>query len=383
MVDIHPLIDQVQEAAADKKYQHLQDSKQPKIVVGLGRSVLSKVLGFSLKDWFFEPELCLESQLKWKLLWHRELRDDTIIKAEVGVEFGVALEPTLFGMQPIFRDAEDPWYGEPVLQTREKLETLELPDFYKSGLMPRGHRLYQALGELAQGRIQVTFPGWARGPWSIACMIRGFTPLYMDLIQDPDFVHRLMQFIVDARIHFETQRCRFLGIDPQDTQYRWYYCVYRPSCNSALYNDEVDGNLFSPQTYREFILPYERQLAEFYGGVSYYHSCGNMTPFYEDLCTLPELKRLHVSQSSDLAKAMRLKAGFTIENSLDPYAETLRGTDAHIEEKFRTIRAAATGKPLEVWADAIYVGGRDTVEKAKNVVRIFRDVFGANAGQNG
>jgi len=381
MVDINRLLDQVQEAAADRKYANLLSSERTKIVVGLGRSVLSRVLGFDLKDWFFDSEVCLESQLKWKLLWHQEIQDDTLIKAEVGVEFGVALEPSLFGMQPLFREKEDPWYGEPVLQDKEKLETLELPDFHTSGLMPRVHQLYQDISEMVKGKIPVTFPGWARGPWSIACMLRGFTPLYVDLIDDPDFVHRLMQFIVDARIHFETQRCGFLGIDPQDTQYRWYYCVYRPSCNSALYNDEVDGNLFSPQTYREFILPYERQLAEFYGGVSYYHSCGNMTPFFEDLCTLPNLTRLHVSQSSDLAKAMSLKGRFRIENSLDPYQETLRGSDAHIEEKFKTIQAASGEKPLEVWADAIYVGGRDTVEKARNVVRIFRNVFGSIQGE--
>jgi uroporphyrinogen-III decarboxylase len=381
MFDIDRLIDQVQEAAAVRQNINLQSSMRPKIVVGLGRTVLSKVLGFNLRDWFFDPKVCLESQLKWKLLWHREIQDDTVIKAEVGVEFGVALEPTLFGMQPLFRDNEDPWYGEPVLQARENLETIELPDFYRSGLMPQVHELYQDVSDLVKGKIPVTFPGWARGPWSIACMIRGFTPLYMDLIGDPDFVHRLMQFIVDARIHFETQRCRFLGIDPQDTQYRWYYCVYRPSCNSALFNDEVDGNLFSQQTYREFILPYERQLAEFYGGVSYYHSCGNMTPFYEDLCTLPNLNRLHVSQSSELGKAMQLKERFTIENSLDPYEEILQGSDAHIEEKFEAIKAASTDKPLEVWADALYVGGRDTVEKARNVVRIFRNAFGSTQAQ--
>ena len=104
MVDIDRLIEQVKEAAADRKYANLLSAKRAKIVVGLGRSVLSNVLGFNLKDWFSDAKLCLESQLQWKLLWHREIQDDTIIKADVGVEFGVALEPTLFGMQPLFRE---------------------------------------------------------------------------------------------------------------------------------------------------------------------------------------------------------------------------------------------------------------------------------------
>ena len=93
---------------------------------------------------------------------------------------------------------------------------------------------------------------------------------------------------------------------------------YRPSSSSAQYNDEVDGALFSAQTYRDFVLPYERQLAEFYGGVSYYHSCGTMTKLFPDLLTLPNFYRLHVSQSSDLASAVALGGWGKIEHSLDP-----------------------------------------------------------------
>ena len=34
----------------------------------------------------------------------------------------------------------------------------------------------------------------------------------------------------------------------------------------------------SPQTYSEFFLPYERELSDFYGGIAYWHSCGDVTP---------------------------------------------------------------------------------------------------------
>jgi len=51
------------------------------------------------------------------------------------------------------------------------------------------------------------------------------------------------------------------------------------------------------------------------------------------------------------------------------------------DPNFKTIRAPATDKPLEVWADALYVGGRDTVDKARNVMSIFRNIFGSKMGQ--
>ncbi|MBW1788255.1 MAG: hypothetical protein JRK53_16795, partial [Deltaproteobacteria bacterium] len=320
--------------------------------------------------------VCLESQLKWKLLWHDQIKDDTPLRPLVSLDFGVVLEASLFGVEAVFQEGSDPWCGEPVIQTEQDLDRLEPVDFSTSGIMPRIHRIYQEMGDLTGGVLPVAFPGWARGIWSVACMTRGFTPLFMDLIRAPQFVHRLMQKIVDTRIEFETQRCRFLGIDPRDDTYQWEYCVYRPTSNSAQYNDEVDGALFSADTYREFILPYERQLAEFYDGVSYYHSCGTMTLLFNDLLTLPNFYRLHVSQSSDLATAMSGEGWGKIENSLDPFSDVLEATPEHISARLAAISHTAGDRNVEVWADAIYVGGRDTLEKVKQVVALFRELHG-------
>lgn len=373
-MDLDRLIDALRRAA-DESAERQKAAARPKIVIGLGRSVLSKALGFSHAQWFFDARTCVESQLRWKLLFHEEIKDDTPITFEVGFDMGVALEPSLFGVAPLFREIEDPWYGDPILKEPEDLQKLAPPDFFDSGIMPQVHRLYAAINDLVRGRVPVRFPGWARGPWSVACMLRGFTPLYLDLIENPEFVHGLMQRIVDARIHFERQRCRFLGIDVQDQDYKWPYVVYRPTTNSAQYNDEVDGNLISAKTYTEFILPYERQLAEFYGGLSYYHSCGNLDAFFAGLATVPNLGKIHVSHASDLRRAVAAGGFAILEKSLNPYDDVLDATEDHLRAKLSGVRAAFARPNLEIWGDAIYVGGRDTVEKAKNVVRIFREVF--------
>ena len=83
------------------------------------------------------------------------------------------------------------------------------------------------------------------------------------------------------------------------------------------------GALFSADTYRNSSYPMSVSCAEFYGGVSYYHSCGTMTPLFSDLLTLPNVYRLHVSQSSDLAMAMSVGGWGKIENSLDPFSDVL------------------------------------------------------------
>ena len=225
-MELNKLIDKLQAAAEVSKENTVQAASRPKIIVALGRSVLGKVLGFTHREWFQDPEVCARSQMQWKLFWHEIIRDDTPITFDLGFDFGVALEPSLFGVTPVFRDADDPWYGDPVIREIHDLDRLELPDFFRSGLMPNIHRHYEGMQDLVKGALPVRFPGWARGPWSVACMLRGFTPLYEDLIENPEFVHRLMRFIVDARIHFEKQRCRFLGIAVDNEDYLWPYVVY-------------------------------------------------------------------------------------------------------------------------------------------------------------
>lgn len=343
--------------------------------VGLGRSVWGRILGFNLVDYFNNPQVALESQIKWKLFWHDEIPDDTLIEPIIGIDYGVALEPSLFGMEAVFMAESDPWYGDPVLANRSDLSRLKIPDFYHSGLMPRIHRDYEEMQRLTGGQVEIRFPGWARGPWSVACMLRGFTNLYLDLIDDPVFVHDLMAFITESRKEWEKKRCRFLGIDIKDTAYEWQYVVYRRVANSELFNDEVDGNLFSLDTYERFIYPYEKELNDFYGGTRYYHSCGKMTPF---LARIKELKPqlMHISSATDIAAAHNI---FSLETKFQccvhPTNDVLIATSEGIAAKIKTIIQAAPGRKLEIWADALYEGDYDTLARVRLWLETARQVY--------
>ena len=172
------LMNRVLEAGAHPRYLRLRKDGGPRIIVGLGRSVLSKVLGFDHQACFSDPAVCLESQLKWKLLWHNEIQDDTPLRPQISLDFGVGLEASLFGVEVVFQEGGDPWCGAPVIQKPADLDRLEPPDFFKGGIMPRIHRMYEQVLDLSSGMLPVMFPGWARGVWSVACMIRGFTPAF-------------------------------------------------------------------------------------------------------------------------------------------------------------------------------------------------------------
>lgn len=365
----------VQTMGSDRNAEVIANAAPIKLKFGLGRSVFAKAFGFRMAEYFVDPAVCLAAQLRIKLFNFHVMQDDTPFDLDVGLDYSTALEPSMFGMESLFEEGKEPTYGQHVIEEQEDLENLSIPDFFTSGLMPRAHAMYRDIGSLARGLLRVFFPGWARGPWSIATMLRGFTDLFMDCADSPEYVARLMQFIVDSRISWERQRCEFLGIDPRDSDYRWKYVFYRNNYNSDMFEDEVDGNLFSPQMFHDLVVPYTRQLSDFYGGIGYYHSCGNLTDFLPDIATLGIRFMQHVSGWTDYARAAELMPeGVILQISLNATDDVMLADEAHMHKRLQEIIANAAGRRIDICPDALYEGGWDTIGKVKRMIEVFREI---------
>ncbi|MDL2236390.1 hypothetical protein LJC56_00940 [Christensenellaceae bacterium OttesenSCG-928-K19] len=375
--NLDELIGLTLEAYGSSRNKELQNNREQfKFKTGIGRTVYANVFGFKTMDYYKDPRLCLEAQLRWKLCQFYVIKDDAPMDLLVGIDYATAFEPSLFGMEYHMEEGMEPTYAGPVIHDEEDLKKAKKPDFYKSGLMPQAHCMYQSLQELAGDRLDVFFTGFARGPWSIATMVCGFNELFIYSMEQPQFVHDLMQHIVDSRMEWETERCRYLGISPEDDSYIWKYVVYRNNANSALFEDEVDGQLFSPDFYHEFIFPYEKQLADFYGGIDYYHSCGMLTGFMEDIAKLPVAGEQHISSCTDYAKtAQTMPDGVTMQISLVPVEDVINADEQHMHRRFREIMENARGRNIDICADALYVGGMDIIDKTAQMARVFREVM--------
>ena len=358
----------------------IENTSNAKIIVGMGRSLLSDVLGFSISDYFKDPSICLDSQLKWKLFLHNEINDDTPLDLLVGIDYSTALEPSLFGQEAVFSKRSDPTYGECIIKQCCDIKNLESVDFFKSGIMPEVHRMYEALGNLKNDDFKLFFPGWARGPWSIATIIRGFNDLFFDIIDKPEFVHEIMNKIVNARISFENQRCKFLKINPEDRNYKWKYIVYRNNTSSDQFEDEVDGNLFSKETFNNFILPYSRKLSEYYKGTYYYHSCGNLTQFIDKFDKKLNLEyMIHISPFTDISKVIEyLPEKVILQRSLNPLTDVMMADEEKMRNSISKIIRQSRGRKIEIWADALYEGGWNTVNQVKKLVKVFRELVAAD-----
>ena len=386
-----PIIDRILSASLDElkdwaletfhseeNQRRIHNPNQKKFIIYIGRTVYAKLLDFTPQEFFTDAEKSFAAQLKEKLFIHHVLEEDTPFNLNVGVDLGTALEATLFGMDFVIPTTADPTYANGTfLQELEDYKKLEMPDFYKSGWMPEAHRLYNELQGLSGGAFDIYFPGWARGPWSMATILRGFNNIFEDYIEDPEALGAFLMFLADARIHFENQRCKFLGIEPSDLTRRWTYCSYRYNYNSDIFEDEVDGNLFSAQMNREIIIPAQKKLSDYYHGISYYHSCGSLASLYDDIATLNVRKYQHISPATFPAyeKIDRLLAPEVIAQiSLKPTDVATMEDPAEIRRMLESKTGHLNGRKAEICADALFEGGWELIEKVMNWRNLFREL---------
>jgi uroporphyrinogen-III decarboxylase len=330
---------------------------------------LSRILDTNLLDIFNDPEKYAKFMLEATLYKCKEFKEDAGLPS-FDVTFGAALEPSIYGLKPIFTADTDPWTGtqsqgvQPPIQNEEDLDSLEYPDFYHSGLMPRVHHFYKRIKELTGNRLEVTFPSFDKGPWGIASDLVGIKDIVVATFRKPDFVHRVMDFVVESKTRLLRERARFLDIREK---------------RLSLAEDEVNCDFISPRIYREFILPYEQKLANsFDEGVFYYHSCGNLTPILEEISELKGLRLLHVSPWTDLGKAVEsIKGKRTIlEKRMHCERDVLYCTPKEMKGKLSEIVNAGQDTTMEIKATSL---DRVPPETIKAWLRASREVLGNRA----
>jgi len=309
--------------------------------IALNNSLWSQILNVDLRDYYNDPETFLETQLRMFIYHFNHFKDNTYFTNELFIWFGVITELTFFGARIKYYSDREPWLEGNTIKEYEDLDNLEIPDFYNSGLMPRIHKYYEVLQEYADnasGELNVMFPEWVRGPFCVAAHLRGLENILMDIILNPEFVHRLIRFIVDAHKIWNEDRDKFLGIKKNTLK---------------LYDDEVDAPTISPAMYKEFIFPYEKELSDYFGEVTYWHSCGKTDDFMEHIKQLNNLKMFHCGPWTSYRKAAEVfEHNTTLDICLDPQKDVIEADKDQMADKLRDIRNSLEGFDFTVRADA-------------------------------
>jgi uroporphyrinogen-III decarboxylase len=326
----------------------------------------AKILGFHLDEYYSDGKTYLLADLNMKFYRFENFSDGTPIGKGISMWMGAGFEAELFGVEQQYTSDRDPWVGrKPILKDKKDLARLTPPNFYSSPAMARVHRMYDDMKGLLDDDFSAIMPEWCRGPFGLACHLRGMDTIVVDMLQDPLFVHDLLRMTTDARKGWTSQRADFMKV---------------PIQSGSLYNDEVTVPLLSPRLYEEFVLPYEVELSEFYGGITYWHSCGNTTDLQDLIKDIPHLEMIHISPWTSLAKSVVNLSGsdIALEVVLHPLTDIHLATPEEIRSQLTSIRELGQGMPRTVRADGIQVLStiEDDVKKVKEWAAIAHSILG-------
>nr|MBC7243945.1 hypothetical protein [Chloroflexota bacterium] len=166
-----------------------------------------------------------------------------------------------------------------------------------------------------------------KGFWEPASMLRGMTQALMDLVQDPDFIHALLDKLFELNAVI-TQR--FLEITGP------YLAAIRLVDDLATQSAPI----MSPATYRAMIKPYHKKfcalIRQYTDAIIVLHSCGNITLLVDDLIDagVQALNPVQVSAIPDVA-GLKAKYGDRLSfwGGIDSQHVLPHGTPENVREE--------------------------------------------------
>ncbi len=248
--------------------------------------------GITFRDYFEDPEVMFHVQLMFRdFVMHHIVADHEMGIPENGwkivVDFQNNFESAWLGAEIVYQDGNCP-VCEPFLDDDHKNLLFErgLPDAF-SGLMGKAREYTELFNEKRQKKftykgapLAPVYPAILStdGPFTLACNIRGTDQFCIDLYEDPEYAHQLLDYITQATI----QRLK---------AWRRYFNQSERQAGFSFADDSIA--LLSPEMYRDWILPYHRQLVEELStseAENSIHLCGNASHQFPAL-----LKELNVT----------------------------------------------------------------------------------------
>ncbi len=281
--------------------------------------------GVNHLDYYLDPETWFRANLQVA----REF-PEVIPVPSWWIEYGMAIEPSALGNRLHFRPDQPPGQS-PVLARLEDIERLAPVNPETDGLMAFALQLYRR----HKRRIQdsgFTIPlATARGPLCLASYLRGITELMMDLVEDPERVHRLLSFTTETVIRWLQAQAEAIG----DT------------VEGIFLLDDIPGML-SRKSYLEFAHPYLQRICAAFpaGWVKIYHNDANIRPFLADLGGAG-FDVLNWTHNVDVLQA-REKLGdkICLMGNVPPLDTAVRGTPGEVRAAAREVLSKSGGRGL-------------------------------------
>ncbi len=302
------------------------------IVSGLA----GQLIGIDAKTYYTDHDRFADAHIAL----YEEIRPDIV--ALMGDLF---MEVDAMGAEVEFPEDDLPRLRSYLLKDKGNLSSLEVPDPHKSGRMPA---YLGACRKVSAAVKESPVGGVICGPWTLAADLRGAEDLIVDTATDPEFVHELMKFTMEISKSFAV-------------------AVKEAGAGLSLSEAPASISLISPKIFREFVLPYEREvisyLKEKRTSVTV-HCCGFIEPIMEDLASMGAVA-ISMDEPSSLEKMFEASRGRVVIIGNVSTNVFLSGTKDDIEKEVR--RCLAVGKEREgyILSSGCELSPRGTIERVK------------------
>lgn len=214
------------------------------------------------------------------------------------------------------------------VQAERDLDRLKIPDPGCDGRLP----LFLEATSLVLKEVgnQVPVSLTTAGPFTTAANIRGTEHFLRDLRRNPDFVHRLLRHATDSIIPFAREVVALGG-------------------RIGLAEPVASGTLISPRQFREFALPYLKELiatiAGLTGSAPSLHVCGNTAKIWQDMAD-SGAGILSLDDEVDLTGARAVVGDrVALVGNIRPTATMVMGTPDDVRANVRECLLKGVGNP--------------------------------------
>lgn len=302
--------------------RHQEPDRVPFVLAS--RAFGLKYAGMRFVQAYQDPESYVRAQLKVAADFGLDSIWDIWCTPAVDEALGATMETP---------EDDPPWIAEPCLRVHDDLNKLKPIDPWRDGRMPYLLDLVARLKKAAGPRMPVT--AWASPPFRTACMIRGNTELYMDMLDNPGFVKELLEFTTEA--------CTAYG----------KALVEAGADIVAISNPVANMDCISREHFEEFAHPYSKRMfaaLQAAGARVNFHTCGRWDDRY-DLC-VENVDIIHCDRVDLGAFKAAWSDKVVVMGNVKSVATLLQGSEEQVAaEALACLEAAAPGGRYILSAD--------------------------------
>ena len=293
--------------------------------------------GYTCKDYYERPEVALETELNFQKWRRLEVMEDTAKglpeKWPVTMCGHNVMGGGWLGSEVVFRDGLVPHVKPLLSDKKEMLYELKQPDI-RANFTKCAWAYYDfCLEKIRQGYEfegrPLAVPGGpsVEPPFCLAYVLRGPTEVLIDMYEDPDYFHRLMNFVTEAylRHHRAMNEINKVTKKPQ---------------HIGIGDDPIE--MISVADYNAHVLPYHKRIVDETAGPGPHvaHLCGRAQHHFANLREKLNVWAFDTGFPTDLARARKeLGAAVTLWGNI--HVHNLQcGTQETIEAEVRRLLAS-------------------------------------------